>query len=79
MPRAARTQIVGVHDDRLKIQLNAPPVDGKANKALVAFLAKRFGLKKGSVEIVAGESSRRKRVRVHGLDAEAVERLLSLG
>jgi hypothetical protein len=60
----------------LKVQLNAPPVDGEANAALIALMAKTFGLKKKDVEIVSGETSRRKRVRLNGTSlAEVQERL----
>ena len=55
---------MGVHDDRLKIQLTAPPVDGKANAALVRFLAKTIGVAKVQVEVISGASSRRKTVRL---------------
>ncbi|MFP4584222.1 MAG: DUF167 domain-containing protein, partial [Desulfococcaceae bacterium] len=53
-PKSARNQIVGLHEDALKVKLTAPPVDGAANKACVAFLAKTLGVSKSSVEIVSG-------------------------
>jgi hypothetical protein len=70
-PRASRTRAVGEHDGRLKIQLAAPPVDGEANAALVAFLADALGVRRTDVAIVAGETGRRKRVRVAGVTAAA--------
>ncbi len=70
-PRASRTRVVGEHDGRLKIQLAAPPVDGEANAALVAFLADALGLRRGDVALLAGETGRRKRVRVGGIAAAA--------
>ena len=73
VPRSSKNQIVGEHDGRLKIQLNAPPVDGEANAALVQFLAKTLGLKKKDVAIVSGETSRRKRIRVNGISAAALQ------
>jgi uncharacterized protein (TIGR00251 family) len=76
-PRASRTRIVGLHDGRLKVALAAPPVDGKANKALIAFLATTLGVSRSDLALAAGESSRRKRVRVLGLDAAQVEGLLA--
>ncbi len=80
VPRAARTQIVGIHDHRLKIQLMAPPVDGKANKALISFLAKRLYLKKDSLNIVSGQNGRRKTIHVEGIEAvDMMERLLKEG
>lgn len=70
-PRASRTRIVGEHDGRLKIQLAAPPVDGEANAALLAFLADTLGTKRADLALLAGESGRRKRVRVAGVPAAA--------
>ena len=75
-PRASRTRAVGEHGGRLKIQLAAPPVDGEANRALVAFLAEALGVRKGDVSIERGETGRRKTVRVAGVDAAAVRAAL---
>lgn len=77
VPRSSRTKIVGEHEGRLKIQLSAPPVDGEANAALIELLAKTFGLKKRDVEIVAGETGRRKRVRLNGTSCADVERVVT--
>jgi hypothetical protein len=71
-PRASKSRVVGEHDGRLKILLAAPPVDGEANAALVAFLADALGVKRADVALLAGETGRRKRVRVGGLTAAAV-------
>jgi len=76
LPRSSRNQIIGVEDGIFKIKLTAPPVDGKANKALIEFLAKRLGLAKGSVEIISGERSRQKSVRIHGLSLKEVDAFL---
>ena len=64
-PGAKRTEVTGVHGDALKIRLAAPPVDGKANEELIAFLAQVFGVPKRQVEVVSGAASRHKRVVVH--------------
>ncbi|MBS1211643.1 MAG: protein Mettu [Proteobacteria bacterium] len=64
-PRASRDEIAGVHGDRLKIRITAPPVDGKANRHLIAYLAKVFGVPKSDVTIVAGESGRDKRAQIN--------------
>ena len=77
VPRSSRNQIVGEHEGRLKIQLNAPPVDGEANAALVEMMAKTFGLKRRDVSIVSGETGRRKRVRLNGTSRAEVERVLT--
>jgi len=74
-PGAKKTEIAGLHGEALKIRLAAPPVDGKANAALIAFLAKACGVSKSSVELVSGDTSRAKRVRVSGADPATVEAL----
>lgn len=71
-PGAKRTEVAGAHGEALKIRLNAPPVDGKANDALIAFLAERLGVPKARVVLEAGQTSRSKRVRVVGVTPEAV-------
>ncbi len=77
VPRASKDEIVGIHGDALKVRLSAPPVEGRANEALISFLAKRLGVRKSQVEIVAGATSRHKMIRVMGLSLqEAEERLL---
>jgi hypothetical protein len=68
-PRASRTRVAGEHAGRLKIQLAAPPVDGEANAALVAFLAEALSVRRADVSIERGETGRRKTVRVRGADA----------
>ena len=75
-PRASRTEVVGPHGGALKIRLAAPPVDGEANDELVRFLAKVLGVPRSAVEIVSGETGRRKRVRVAGVDGAHVSRIL---
>jgi uncharacterized protein (TIGR00251 family) len=66
VPRASRSRLAGVHDDRLKIQVNAPPVDGEANAAVTALIARSFGVKRAAVTLVSGQTGRRKRVRIEG-------------
>ena len=68
-PGAKRSEVVGLHGEALKIRLAAPPVDGRANEALIAFLAERLGVPKARIELIAGQSSRAKRVRVDGITA----------
>lgn len=77
IPRSSRNELVGMQGDALKVKLTAPPVEGAANAALIAFLAKRLGVRKSAVSIVAGERNRDKRVRVEGVTRERVERTLS--
>ncbi|HUF02615.1 MAG TPA: DUF167 domain-containing protein [Aridibacter sp.] len=74
VPRASKTEIKGEHDGFLRIRLAAPPVKGAANDELVAFFAKLLNLPKSAVEIASGGASRRKTVRVSGIDeAKALE------
>ncbi len=63
-PRAARTELAGLHDGRLKLRLTAPPVDGAANTALVGFLASRLGLPRSALSVAHGSSARRKTVSI---------------
>lgn len=66
-PGAKKTEIVGEFDGALKLRVLAPPVEGKANAAMLAFFAKRCGVSKSAVSLVSGELSRHKRVRVEGV------------
>jgi uncharacterized protein len=75
-PRAKKNAIVGEVGDALKLALTAPPVEGKANEACVRFLAELLQVARASVTIAAGESSRNKVIRVHGLTAARVEERL---
>ena len=76
VPRASKNQIMGIEGDALKIRLNALPVEGKANDALITFLADALGVRRVQIEIVMGHTSRRKIVRVYGATALEVERRL---
>ncbi len=67
-PRSGRTAVVGRHGTALKVRVAAPPVDGTANDATRALLARTLGVKDGAVTLVSGASSRSKRVRVDGVD-----------
>ena len=58
--------MAGTHGNALKIRLAAPPLEGRANEALVAFIAKHFGVPKRDVRVVSGERSREKRIEVRG-------------
>ena len=69
-PRASRERIGPVVEGRLKIALTAPPVEGAANKALIRLLSRTLGIAQSQVEIVAGESGRRKRMRVRGVSPD---------
>jgi uncharacterized protein (TIGR00251 family) len=75
-PRASRAKIGPRHDGRIKIAVTAPPVDGEANAAVIALLAKSLGVSKSSVEVIAGASSRRKTIRIDGVSDAQIEALL---
>ena len=75
-PGAKTTAVQGKHGDALKVRLAAPPVDGKANQALLAFLADQLGLAKRDIELVSGQSSREKRVRISNCSADALRALM---
>lgn len=70
-PGARRTGFAGLHGEAMKLRLAAPPVDGKANAALCAYLAEFCGVPKSAVSLLSGETSRAKRVRIEGA-ADAV-------
>lgn len=76
VPRAKRDEIVGVEGDAVKIRLRAPPVEGRANEALVNLLARTFGVARGDVEILRGETSRHKLVRIRGLTSDKLRKML---
>ena len=63
-PKASKDEFAGLHGERLKIRLTAPPVEGKANAHLMAFLGKAFGVAKSLVTLENGELNRQKRVRI---------------
>jgi len=74
-PRAARARIGPVRQERLVVAVTAPPVDGEANRALVDALSRAVGVARSQVEIVRGDGSRRKTVRIRGVTRAAVEAL----
>lgn len=71
-PRASRTELTGEHAGALKLKISAPPVDGKANQECRRFLAKLLGVSATSVEIISGDSSRDKVIRIHNISARRV-------
>jgi uncharacterized protein (TIGR00251 family) len=77
-PRASRNAIAGVMGDAVKLAITAPPVDGKANQAVVEYLAELFDVAKSNIVIVSGESGRNKLIAVRGLSAEQVRKALGL-
>ena len=68
VPRASKSEIVGAHDGALKVRISAPPVDGAANAELVKVLAKHFGVARSEVEIVGGQTSKTKQVKIPAVE-----------
>lgn len=82
-PGARKTAIVGVYGEgeaaQLKIAVQAPPVEGRANEALIAFLAETFSVPRAKVELISGELSRSKVFLLRGITSGKAERLISGG
>jgi uncharacterized protein (TIGR00251 family) len=72
IPRAPRSRVDGERNGAVLIRLAAPPVDGAANAALIAFLAEALAVPRRQIAIVSGDKSRDKRIRISGLDQAAV-------
>ena len=75
-PKSSRNEVLGREGEIYRIKVTAPPVDGRANEALVGFLAKKLGVGRGKVQIITGASSRLKRIRIEGLSSAAISDLL---
>jgi uncharacterized protein (TIGR00251 family) len=75
-PRSARDEVLGVEGNVLRARVTAPPVEGRANEALLRLLSAALGVPKSSLRIVRGQRSREKLVAIEGLDAAEVRRRL---
>lgn len=75
-PNAKKTEVVGVHDDALKLKLQAQPIEGRANEALVKFLASQLSVPKSAVTITHGHTNKRKLVEVKGATVEEATKAL---
>ena len=75
-PGTGRSAMVGKHGHALKVRVAAPPVEGRANEALVALVASTLGVKGEQVTLLSGDSSRAKRVRITGVEPDEVRHLL---
>ena len=75
-PRARRNAVVGELGGAVKIALTAPPIDGRANQACIEFLAELLSLPRSAIEIVSGQSSRSKLIRVAGISVQQLRVLL---
>lgn len=79
-PGASRDEVIGLHGDpvRLKVKIKSPPVEGKANKALITFIAKLLSIKKSQVHLLRGDHSRQKDLLIEDATDEIVNKLKSL-
>jgi uncharacterized protein len=75
-PKGSKSRIVGLHGERLKIAVSSPPVDGKANKEVVRFLAAVFGVRKKEIILKAGLQSRKKTLLVSSMSASAIREIV---
>lgn len=76
VPRASKSEIVGNLDGALKVRIAAPPVDGVANVELVKLLAKTFAVSKSQVEILSGETSKTKQIKISNAASEKLDAVL---
>ena len=77
MPRSSQSEIVGEYDDALKVKLNSPPVDGAANAELIKLLARAFDVSKAQIEILSGNTSKLKQVKISGANQNVWSDILS--
>ena len=72
IPNARKSEIVGIHNDKLKIKISSPPVDGSANKEIVKFFSKKLKISKSNIYIISGEKSRDKRLLINDITMDKV-------
>jgi hypothetical protein len=70
VPGSSKNKIIGVYNDSLKITITAPPVEGKANKKCIAYLAKYFDVAKSKIEIISGQTSKNKLIKIYDISQE---------
>ena len=78
VPRASKDEIQGILGDSLKVRIQSPPIDGKANAHLVKWLARRWNLSRSDIKILSGETGRNKRIRIAHPTDELRKELLSI-
>ena len=76
VPRAFKTEMVGEHNGGLKIRIASPPVDGAANEELIRLLAKKLSVRKSDIDIISGESSKNKRIKIANLSESRFKELI---
>jgi uncharacterized protein (TIGR00251 family) len=76
IPRASKSEVVGEHDGALKVRISSPPVDGAANTELIKLLAKFFGVARADIDLMSGQASKTKRIRIANLSRESFDELI---
>lgn len=76
-PRASKSRVIGLYGDRLKVQIAAPPVDGKANEAVVGLMAEWLQVPKSAVSILSGHTGKQKTIEVRNVEFEYVQQLIN--
>lgn len=77
-PKASKNEIVGLFNSELKIKVQSPPVDGKANETLVEYLSEVLRIAKSKIQIIKGETNRHKKVLIVGLNEAQIKSLIGL-
>lgn len=77
IPRSSRSEIVGEYNGALKVKLSSPPVDGAANIELVKLLARVFDVSKSQIEILSGQTSKTKQVKIFGVNKDVLSNIFS--
>lgn len=78
VPNASRNAVVGLTGDAVKVKIQAPPEDGKANKALIKFLAGLLNVPKSAITLESGHTSRNKRINIQGIQEKEVRQKLGV-
>jgi uncharacterized protein (TIGR00251 family) len=77
VPRASLSEVIGEYNGALRVRIAAPPVDGAAYAELVRTLSRAFGVKRAAIDIISGQASRTKQVRVSGISQVDLQNLLA--
>lgn len=77
-PKSSRSKIVLDSDESLKVYLQSPPVDGKANKECIALFAKMLRVAKSNIRIIKGEKGKRKRISIDGLSRDEIYKIINV-
>ena len=77
IPNASRTAVTGTRDEEIVLRVNAPAVEGKANRAAIVYLSRAFGVRRSAVRILSGEKGRHKKIEIVGLDSGEVRAKLA--